>query len=422
MASKPKDITKQSKLLSLAPSRAHRWWECAGSARAEKLALATGEERFVSQEGTAAHRLLELCLKNKVDAEAYLEETIVLPRDKMKWEVTEDMVEHIQDCVDLIRSKVGKGTYWSEERVVLKLDDVTQQGNLDASWYGKYPVLDDKGKPTKRMEWELHVLDEKYGRGALVEAHDNKQLYIYGLAKLHALQKAKKPVDRVHMWIHQPRNIGQDGMPFRHVSLEPHELLDFEIDLREHVETASQPNAPFVAGPWCLYCAAHATCATAEKANLRVIRTKYRKDDTGRVGELLFLVPQVKHWIASIMELADAMDKNGSPPIGWTRGTGQRRRKWIGDGRKEHEKAELLKTLAPKLSKKFGIPQEQLIKKQLLGVRKIETMLPKEKRDQLAKFFTWTQSAGRLVPVDSEKAAMLTNDYFDEVTDDGQME
>jgi hypothetical protein len=414
---------KQSKLLSLAPSRAHRWWECPGRARAEKLALATGDERFVSQEGTAAHRLLELCLKNKVDAERYLEETIVLPRDKMRWEVTEDMVEHIQDCVDLIRGKVGKGKYWSEERIVLRLDGVTQQGNLDASWYGQYVVPDPKtGKPSKRKEWELHVLDEKYGRGALVEAHDNKQLYIYGLAKLHALQKEKKPVDRIHMWIHQPRNIGQDGKPFRHVSLEPHELLDFEIDLRQHVEMASEANAPFNAGPWCLYCAAHATCPTAERANLKIIRSKYRKDDTGRIGELLFLRPQIKHWLAAIDELADAMDKNGSPPIGWVRGTGQRRRKWQGDGRKEAEKAELLVKLLPRIAKEFKLKPDQLIKKQLHGVRKVETMLPKEQRDKLKKFYTWTMSAGRLVPEDSERAAMMASDYFDEVTDDGQME
>lgn len=414
-------MAKRSQLISLAPSRAHRWWECAGSARAERLAYSI-EEREWSQEGSAAHKLLELCLKRKHDAEVYLDEDIALGKGSgQKWRVNEDMVNHIQDCIDLIRAKVGKGTYWSEERVSLKLDMATLQGNLDASWYGRYPVEDPKtGKPTKQYEHELHILDEKYGH-KLVEAHDNKQLYIYGLSKLRALQRAKKPVDRIHMWIHQPRNLGRDGLPFRHVSLEPHEMLDFEIMLRERVEIAIQPNAPFVAGPWCLYCSAHATCPTAEKANLKIIRTKYRKDDTGRIGELLHLVPMVSQWVKSLLELAETMDKNGSTPVGWVRVPGRRYRKWKGGGRKKAEKADLLKDMLPKLMKNFSLKEAQLVERNLVGIRKVESMLPKHRRDELKKYYTWTASAGKLVPEDGSKSPMA-DAFFDVVDDDGQME
>lgn len=387
------------KIKFLGASSAHRWWNCWSSPRAELSALHTEHEAAISNEGSAAHRLLELCLRKKQDAEDYLDEEIWVPRPKIHHKVGEEMVEHIQAGLDVINKYKGKGQLWLEHEVSLRSNGIIVRGTLDCGWYGQY--LNEKAK----KEYQLHILDLKYGY-LLVEAHDNKQLYIYALGKWRELVKKGKQIDTIHLWVYQPRSQSIDG-PFKHVIIEPFDLMSFEEELHDVVQKI---DSAFSAGPWCLHCHAHATCPTAERAYFRLIRTKYRKDDTGRVGELLFRIPQMLAWAKDVKALGETMAHSGSPPIGWMLGLGRNARRFPGDN-KDHKT--MIKTIVPKL-KKLGLKEEDVTETKLLSVAKIERKVPKPKRDAYKNIYITVRGRERLVPEKGNAMAVDTSAYFDE--------
>jgi hypothetical protein len=84
----------------LSPSGAHRWIECPGSVR-----MTAGLPRKSSPyaaEGTAAHQLAEMCLRNGKNAAEYLG-TIIKTKEDGDWNVTPDMAEAVQYHLDEVR-------------------------------------------------------------------------------------------------------------------------------------------------------------------------------------------------------------------------------------------------------------------------------------------------------------------------------
>lgn len=410
------------KIKFLHASSAHRWWECAGSVRAEMIAPEVDGEAGIALEGTAAHRLLELCLKKRVEAELYVGETVRLPREKVDFEVTEEMAEHIQAGVDLIRRRRGKGVLWTESEVGAVIRGVHVGGTLDAGWYGLYKnEIEVKGAKPKKLngkykaeEWQLHILDLKYGYLMVEELKKNRQLWIYARGKLRELQKDGKKVDSIHLWIYQPRVDSAEG-PFKHVVIRPYELAEFEIELDEKVEAVLKPRAKLTAGRWCLYCRAQGVCLEAERAVLRIVRSKFSEDDTGRVGELMFLIPFVLGWAKSLKALANTMGFKGSPPIGWVMGRGRRSRRWTG------EKDDWYKAHGATLRKRFGLKDDDFAPRKLVGPAKARALVAEGKRDLFDKLWFWTQGKEVLQPADNARQAITMDTFFDS-HDDGREE
>jgi hypothetical protein len=397
----------------LAPSRAHRWTECAGSYWAEATAPLLGGSSAIANEGTAAHHLFEMCLRKKQDAETYLDEELTLPKNAGTWTVDEDMVQHVQDGVDLVQRKVGNGQLWTEQYVSLKIEGVECGGTLDCGWYGHYKS--DLLSSTASLEYQLHILDLKYGYGSVAEPRQNKQIRIYALGILRELQKKKKRVDTIHLWIYQPRLDHVDG-PFLHDIVDEDELGAFEEYLIDKVNAVKDPKAPRKAGSHCLYCADHAGCRTAEKAMYRLIRNKFSEDDTGRVGTLLFDLPMMKQWIKSIENLAYGMAQNGSPPIGWILGAGRRSRVWNGD------KTKLPKQLMAKMKSKFHLSEDDYAPRKMLGVGRVVALVDKDKRDELNDLWHWTPGKEKLQPVDNARHVPRLESYFEDEDEGAEKE
>jgi hypothetical protein len=359
----------------------------------------------IANEGTAAHYLFEQCLRKKKDAEVFLGEELTLPKRAGQWTVDEQMVEHIQDGVDLVQRKVGKGILWIEKYIELKIEGVQCGGTLDCGWYGHYPA--DTLDGSKRSEYQLHVLDLKYGYGAVAEPRQNKQIRIYALGLLRQLQKEKKRVDTVHLWIYQPRLDHVDG-PFLHDIVDEDELGVFAEDLSDKVKAVQNPKAGRVAGSHCLYCGAHAVCATAEQAMYRLVRNKFSEDDTGRVGSILFDLPMMKQWIKAVQTLASEMALNGSPPIGWVLGAGRRSRVWNGDRNK------LVKTLRFKMKSKFGLDEDDYAPRKMLGVARVSALIDKSDKEQLDALWHWSPGKEKLQPADNARHVPRLSSYFDD--------
>jgi hypothetical protein len=401
------------KLKQLSPSNSHRFFVCKGSVWETLFAPAvdTEEERGISLEGSAAHKLLELSVKAKKNPLTYVGKTVHLTKPEASWELTEDMTSHIEAGWKLILERAGKGQLMLEQYVPITVQGVQCGGTLDAGWYGQYerhPDDDFSEKPAKGKEWQLHLLDLKYGYKEVADPGDNTQLRIYTSSLVRRFLDAGKRIDSVHLWIFQPRVDSGDG-PFKHDILHVDDIHAFEIELAEVVAEAKNPKAKRIPGPHCLYCGGLATCAEAEKATLRITRLKYTEKQRERVGELLFLRPQVSAWSKALLDLGNSMGLHKMPPTGWVLGNGRRSKRWVGD------KTEWFKKLGPKL-RSIGLKEQDYAPRKLVSPARAMALAGKNDKlkDKLEKLWFWTQGKQKLQPAANARNRIDTSEYFEE--------
>ncbi|WP_049208578.1 DUF2800 domain-containing protein [Serratia marcescens] len=192
----------------LSPSGAEKWMNCAGSLAMEAGLVDEGSE--FALEGTAAHALAEIVLRNRLDptlvgielqggqnATDYIG-TYPLAKGEGSAgpQVTDDMAEFVQRYVETVWALADGNSLLVEQRV--DFSDVVgvpeQFGTADAV------II----TPT-----ELQVHDLKFGRGVKVDAVNNKQLQLYALGALEQFGMLQD-FETVRMFIHQPR-IGNES-------------------------------------------------------------------------------------------------------------------------------------------------------------------------------------------------------------------
>lgn len=192
----------------LSPSGAEKWMNCTGSLAMEAGLVDEGSE--FALEGTAAHALAEIVLRNRLDptlvgielqggqnATDYIG-TYPLAKGEGSAgpQVTDDMAEFVQRYVETVWALADGNSLLVEQRV--DFSDVVgvpeQFGTADAV------II----TPT-----ELQVHDLKFGRGVKVDAVNNKQLQLYALGALEQFGMLQD-FETVRMFIHQPR-IGNES-------------------------------------------------------------------------------------------------------------------------------------------------------------------------------------------------------------------
>ena len=197
------------------------WMTCAG-----KIAMEEGiPDKYspYADEGSAAHFLASECLLNKVDADTYLDRTIVCYNQDSKayqaftnmelglvlpegatysseWVVDIDMSAYVQKYVDRIWQDSKGGTLFVEQRVEFGeyIGDPGAFGTADAI------ILSNDDKTVK-------IRDLKYGFKP-VSAVDNKQMMLYALGVLYSFDYLIDPevVEFIDMAIIQPRTNSPD--------------------------------------------------------------------------------------------------------------------------------------------------------------------------------------------------------------------
>lgn len=379
---------------SLGASSAHRWLACPGSIR-----LSVGqpnESSIFAMEGTAAHEVCEMALRQRKDAADFLGDEITVGNHK--FEVTSEMVEAVQVYLDTIRADYEDGDIMFIEH----------RFDLSSIWAGMFGT-NDAGLYKKNGE--LKVYDFKYGRGHAVEAEENPQLAYYGLGLINVPSLKGARLSGVELVIVQPRAPHKDG-PVRRWKTDAVHLADFMDELRVGAEATTAPDAPLVAGEHCKFCPAAGICPALRDVAITQAQDEFVDSDPGELtnealSALLEKCGLIEDGIRAIRAEAVSRMKGGGRLPGWKFVASRAIRKWNDEGSQAIEK---LTTL-------FDLDEDAVVERKLRSPAQVEKLLPKSDRAALAAYYNKTSSGVTLAratdPRPEVSPALAAADEFD---------
>jgi hypothetical protein len=284
----------------LSASASKRWINCPGSRI--RAAQFENKSTIYAQEGTAAHKLGEMCFESNTDAADHLGEIITVEGNP--FEVTEEMAEAVQVRLDFIRDTL-KEFPGAEHQVECQftLPEIHEDLGGTADDVVVIPFQ------------KLIVADYKHGRGVAVDADENTQAMIYALGAAW-----RQDLEEVEIVIIQPRAGRKDG-GIRRWSTTLTALMDWaRKTLAPAAQATEDPNAPCVAGDWCRFCPAAAMCPETRKTVMAAAQIAFDDAylpiqaapmlpnlttlDPAQVSRLLTLAEIVEPWFKNVREFA----------------------------------------------------------------------------------------------------------------------
>ena len=169
----------------LSASSAHRWLNCAPSARLEQTFA--DRETQAAAEGSAAHALAEHKLRRALKLQTK-KPVSACDSDEMD-AYTDGYVQFVLEALAQAREKCPDALLLIEQKLDFSRWVPEGFGTGDA-----LIVADDA----------LHIMDLKYGQGVLVEAERNPQMMLYALGALTAFGGIYD-LRTIRMTIYQPR-------------------------------------------------------------------------------------------------------------------------------------------------------------------------------------------------------------------------
>ena len=306
----------------LSPSAAKRWMTCPGSVAAIAACPVEDTASEAAAEGTAAHALAEILLRERIALRGQGE---LLKAWKAKYgdrydanELESGVLPYV-DFVSEAWDDLGgrkRARLLLEQRVHV-IDGV--YGTADAV------IISDKKKI-------LHVIDLKFGRGVRVEAEGNPQLRCYALGALRDAE-LEQEIEEVWMTIVQPRH--RDGGHISTAVMTAEDLHDWEEELIIAAGAAEDPDSPRVPSEeGCRFCPAAPWCPERAAEVAEVVGLVGDREPAEQVlsyapsvlGQAMDVVESVEGWCKAVRResLRQAGTEEGLP--GWRLKPGRTRR------------------------------------------------------------------------------------------------
>ncbi|HKJ74770.1 MAG TPA: DUF2800 domain-containing protein [Alphaproteobacteria bacterium] len=392
----------------LRPSSAERWINCPGSVR-ESEGM-PNESSVYAMEGTAAHRLAEVCLTNQSDAgefegwRIFVKNSVAqlaepsanaCPDGHHEFAVTSEMVEAVQFYLDTVRDFVEKGDDLHVEQFVEVPEIPDYGGTADAI-------------VVKNAARRLVVADLKYGRGVVVDAEGNPQALTYADGALRRFHN----YDIAEVWvvIIQPR---AEGNPVKTYKIDVLDLWDWKGELISAAKRTEAPDAPLVPGDWCKFCPAAPKCVALEQRVTSEIMADF--SDTGdiilsdppsinpeRIARILDNGGIIENWLARVRDYAHSLVESGKTIPGWKLVPKRAFREWTDEG-----------DVPQNLSVMLGLTDDQIFERKLKSPAKIESTIGKKRKGEIAHLWESVSSGTTLAPEADRRQEIQTDPSSD---------
>jgi len=378
----------------LSASGASKWLNCTASARLEEDFEQVDSP--YAREGTLAHELAELTLKNRlglIDASEAIKRAAEIEADKF---YSEEMPSEVDKYVDYVLEQYNVAKF-NHEGTMLLIEEKVDLTNFIEDGFGTNDAI-------VLADGILEVIDLKYGKGVRVSAVDNSQLKLYGLGSLYK-HMLSYDIHTIRLTISQPR---LDTISSWEISAE--ELLEWgEGYVTQQAKEAYAGTGEQKPGDWCKFCKAKPRCRALSEQNLEIAKHEFKDPNLLEDSEMVAIYQlsgQIKDWLNGIdtFMLSEALKGREWPDLKVVHGRSSR--KFIDlDDVKQYL---ILK----------GFKDEQILESKLKSLTALEKVLGKKNFEiELGDFITKPPGAPTLVTKEDGRPAYgfteAANDFSD---------
>lgn len=337
----------------LSPSSAARWLACTPSARLESQF--PDSSGAAAAEGTVAHALGELLLREWLGVVEIEDFQVLLAEIEGSEYYGPDMQRYAEDYRDFVIERYHDALASTPDpRIFL-------EQKLDMTEF--VPEGFGTGDCIILADGTLDIIDLKYGKGVLVNAQENKQMMLYGLAAMRQFE-IMYDIRRVRMTIYQPRldNYSSYELPVE-------ELLHWaETELKERAKMAFEGTGELVVGKHCGFCKVKARCRAMADYNMQLAQHDFKQPellDDHEVSDILKRLDLLTDWAGAVKKFALQEALGGRKWEGFKLVEGRSVRRYVDED------------AAAKAVLKQGWPEESVFNKKIIGLTAMEKLIGK---------------------------------------------
>lgn len=303
----------------LSASGSKRWLSCTPSVRLEEEF--PEQTSTYAEEGTYAHALAEILLRNKLElitAKEYKKLANALQKEYQQYH-NEALIEYVEAYANTVLE------LYAEAKAITPDAIIALETRVDFSKW--VPEGFGTGDVIIIADGVLNVVDLKFGQGVRVDAEDNPQLKLYALGAYEAFDMLYD-IHQVRMTIIQPR---LDHISSSELVIE--DLLEWaDTYVKPRAELAFNGEGDFVPGEHCKFCKAKATCRARAKEQLDLMKYELQSPELftdQELGELLTKVGKLMEWAKDISDyMYEQATEKGKHYKGWKLVEGRSTRKY----------------------------------------------------------------------------------------------
>lgn len=291
----------------LSPSASHRWLHCTPCVLLE--AKIPSKDTVFTREGTLAHEIGELCLKEYLGVipdRPLFEIRGDIEAEGFDWNETYTYVR--EGYVDKVIAEFEAVRETDPEAMLLVESKVRMAPYAEECWGTSDAII--IGNAT------IHVCDYKHGKGVRVDAPENPQMMLYALGAYQEFGSWLYEVRHVQMSIYQPR--------LHHWSTGTMEIEDLlgwaEEVVRPQSAKALRGEGEFRPGTWCRFCRCAPQCMALAGFCIDTAENSFdpKLMTPDEIGTALEKLPVVEAWCGTISDYAlHAITEEGKTIPGW---------------------------------------------------------------------------------------------------------